>query len=170
MKTEVPEVEFEVLPPEQKAKGNEFSRLIAFILDDLLPIPGTKFRVGLDPLIGLIPGIGDASSSAFASLIIFQALRAGVPRVVLARMAGNILLNAIVGAVPGFGDLFSAWFKSNQKNYALLQAHASSRRASTKGDWIFVIALLSAIVLGVVVAALAAGYLAVRMLQLLFGS
>lgn len=168
MKTETREVEFEVLPPE-KARENDFSRLLAFLLDDLLPIPGTKYRVGLDPLIGLIPGIGDASTSAFASLILFQALRAGVSRVVIARMAANILLNALIGAIPGIGDLFSAWFKSNQKNYTLLQKHAASRRASTTGDWIFLIALLSVIVIGVLVAALAAGYMALSMLRFLFG-
>ncbi len=168
MKTETREVEFEVLPPEQP-RGNDLSRLVAFLLDDLLPIPGTKYRVGLDPLIGLIPGIGDASTSAVASLILFQALRAGVSRVVIARMAANILLNALIGAVPGIGDLFSAWFKSNQKNYALLQKHAASRRASTTGDWAFLIALLSIIVIGVLAAALAAGYMALSMLRFLFG-
>lgn len=168
MKTETREVEFEVLPPE-KPRENELSRLIAFLLDDLLPIPGTKHRVGLDPLIGLIPGIGDASTSAFATLILFQALRAGVSRVVIARMAANILLNALIGAIPGVGDLFSAWFKSNQKNYTLLQKHAASRRAATTGDWAFLIGLLAVIVLGVLVAALAAGYMAVSMIRFLFG-
>lgn len=168
MKTEAREVEFEVLPPDQP-RANDLSRLVAYILDDFLPIPGTKYRVGLDPLIGLIPGIGDASTSAFASLILIQALRAGVSRVVIARMAANILLNALIGAIPGIGDLFSAWFKSNQKNYALLEKHAASRRASTTGDWVFLIGLLSVIVLGVLVAALAAGYMAVSMLRFLFG-
>jgi hypothetical protein len=170
MKTEeVREVEFEVLPPEGQRAESELSRLIAFILDDLIPLPGTKYRVGLDPLIGLIPGIGDASTGAFATVILFQALRAGVPRIVIARMAANILLNALIGAIPGVGDLFSAWFKSNQKNYALLQKHSGTRRASTRGDWIFLMALLSVIVLGVVTAALAAGYMAVSMLRMIFG-
>jgi hypothetical protein len=170
MKTEdVREVEFEVLPPERQRTESELSRLIAFILDDLIPLPGTKFRIGLDPLIGLIPGIGDASSSAFATVILFQALRAGVPRIVIARMAANILLNALGGAIPGIGDVFSAWFKSNQKNYGLLQKHSGTRRASTRTDWIFLMVLLAVIVLGVVTAALAAGYMAVSMLRLLFG-
>jgi hypothetical protein len=170
MKTEnVREVEFEVLPPERRPPESELSRLIAFILDDLIPLPGTKYRVGLDPIIGLIPGIGDASTGAFATVILFQALRAGVPRIVIARMAANILINALVGAIPGFGDLFSAWFKSNQKNFALLQKHSGTRRASTRTDWVFLMALLTIIVLGVVTAALAAGYMAISMLRLLFG-
>jgi hypothetical protein len=168
MKTEVREVEFEVLPPEQP-RTTELSRLIAFILDDLIPIPGTKYRVGLDPLIGLIPGVGDASTGAFASLILIQALRSGVSRVVIARMALNILLNALGGAIPGLGDLFSAWFKSNQKNYALLQKHAGVRRAASAADWAFVISLLGVIVIGVLAAALAAGYMAVSMIRFLFG-
>ena len=167
MKTDVEEIEVEVLPPES-TKDSDVSRLIAFILDDLIPVPGTKYRVGLDPLIGLIPGIGDVSSSAFASVILFQALRAGVPRVVIARMAAHVLVNALVGAIPGIGDLFSAWFKSNQLNYSLLQKHAATRRASTTADWAFLIGLLSVIVLGVLVAALAAGYMALTILRFLF--
>jgi hypothetical protein len=170
MKTEeVREVEFEVLPPERPRGDSELSRLIAFILDDLIPLPGTKYRVGLDPIIGLIPGVGDASTGAFASIILFQALRAGVPRVVIAHMAANILINSVLGALPGVGDLFSAWFKSNRKNYALLQKHSGTRRASTRADWIFVGGLLTLIVLGVVTAALAAGYMAVSMLRWIFG-
>jgi len=169
MKTEAREVEFEVLPPERQRSESELSRLIAYVLDDLIPVPGTKYRVGLDPLLGLIPGIGDASTGAFATVILFQALRAGVSKVVIARMAANILLNALIGAIPGFGDIFSAWFKSNQKNYALLQKHSGSRRGSTTGDWVFLISLLSIIVLGIVTAALAAGWMAVNMLKFLFG-
>ena len=169
MKTETRTVEFEVLPPERARGGAEFSRLVAHILDDLIPVPGTRYRVGLDPLIGLIPGIGDASAGAFATVILFQALGAGVPRVVIARMASNILINALVGALPGVGDLFSAWFKSNQKNYALLQKHSGSRRVSTRADWVFLGVLLAVLVAGVLTIALAAGAMAVSMLRMIFG-
>jgi hypothetical protein len=82
----VQEIETEVLPPESEDRKDEFARLLAYILDDLIPIPGTKYRIGLDPLIGLIPGLGDTSTAAFSSLILVHALRAGVPRVVLVRM------------------------------------------------------------------------------------
>lgn len=159
-----------MLPAEKPGSPDDFARLLAFVLDDLIPIPGTKYRVGLDPIIGLIPGLGDTSMTAVSSLILVQALRAGVPRVTIARMAVNVLINAIGGALPGLGDIFSAWFKSNQRNYGLLQKHALGSRRSTAADWAFLIAIL--IVIGVVVAtmALAAAFLAYRMLALLFGS
>jgi len=159
----------EVLPPEGKAREHEFSKLLAFILDDLIPIPGTKYRVGLDPLIGLIPGIGDTSSTAFASLILVRALRSGVPRVVLARMAANLLINGLVGAIPGAGDVFSAFFKSNHRNYQLLVKHAGNPRASTTGDWVFLGALLAAVLIVSIGTAVAAGYLTWKMLGLIFG-
>ena len=124
MKDDVREIQMELLPPAPDQK-DEFARVLAYILDDLIPIPGTKYRVGLDPIIGLIPGLGDTSTAAVSSLILVHGLRAGVPRVVLVRMAINILINSILGALPGLGDLFSAWFKSNQRNYLLLRRHSA---------------------------------------------
>ncbi|HEY5813879.1 MAG TPA: DUF4112 domain-containing protein [Terrimicrobiaceae bacterium] len=168
MKTKAEEIPVEVLPPDAKGQ-DEFARLLAYILDDLIPIPGTKYRLGLDPLIGLIPGVGDTSTAAVSSLILVNGLRAGVPRVVLVRMAFNILINSVLGAIPGIGDLFSAWFKSNQQNYRLLQRHSGSARISTTGDWIFLIALLVVILAVALTMALAIGYLAYRMASVLFG-
>ncbi len=158
----------EVLSPAPDRR-DESARLLAYILDDLIPIPGTKYRVGLDPLIGLIPGIGDTSTAAFSSLILVHGLRAGVPRVVLVRMAVNILINSILGALPGVGDLFSAWFKSNQRNYRLLRLHSAGPRVSTASDWVFLAALLLIVLAVALAMALAIGYLAFRMLSVLFG-
>lgn len=168
MKPEIQEIEMEILPPTQDP-GNEFSRLLAYILDDLIPIPGTSFRIGLDPIIGLIPGFGDASSTAIGSLILVRGLQAGVPRVVIVRMGVNMLINGLLGALPGIGDVFSAWFKSNRRNYQLLERHAGSARASTTGDWIFLIALIAVIFVIAISTTLAVGYLAYRMLTLIFG-
>ncbi|HEY5704904.1 MAG TPA: DUF4112 domain-containing protein [Terrimicrobiaceae bacterium] len=168
MKEKVPEIQVEVLPPASDRK-DEFARLLAYILDDLIPIPGTKYRVGLDPLIGLIPGLGDTSTAAVSSLILVHALRAGVPRVVLVRMAFNILINSILGALPGIGDLFSAWFKSNQQNYRLLKRHSTSAHVSTAFDWLFLILLLAIVLAIALVVALAIGYMAYRMASVLFG-
>jgi len=170
VKSAVREVDVEVLPPETATtREHALARLLAFILDDLIPIPGTKFRVGLDPIIGLIPGLGDTSTTAVASLVLVQAVRAGVPRIVLARMALNMLINGIMGAVPGVGDVFSAWFKSNRMNYRLLVKHTSGGRRSTAGDWAFLIVLLTVVAAVILVSALAVGYLAYRMAQILFG-
>jgi hypothetical protein len=169
VKQKVEEIEMEVLPPEARDQKDEFARVLAYILDDLIPIPGTKYRVGLDPLIGLIPGLGDTSTAAVSSLILVHAVRAGVPRVVLLRMAFNILINSILGALPGIGDLFSAWFKSNQQNYRLLKRHSAGTRVSTTTDWIFLIALVLVVLAVALAMALAIGYMAYQMASLLFG-
>jgi uncharacterized protein DUF4112 len=168
VKEKVKDIEMELLPPTSDRR-DEFARLLAYILDDLIPIPGTKYRVGLDPLIGLIPGLGDTSTAAFSSLILVHALRAGVPRVVLVRMAVNILINSVLGAVPGVGDLFSAGFKSNQRNYRLLRRHSAGARVSTAADWLFLIVLLVLVLTVALVTALAIGYLAYRMVSILLG-
>jgi len=146
-------VEFEVLPPGRERDTPDLARLIAWLLDDFIRIPGTNFRIGLDPIIGLIPGIGDGSTTVAASVILLHGLRAGVPRIVLVRMAINVLINSLGGAVPGIGDLFSAWFKSNRRNVDLLEKHAAvAKRASTTGDWIFVGTLVGVVlVVGIAV-------------------
>jgi len=162
------EIEMEVLPPASD-RGDEFARLLAYILDDLFPIPGTKYRVGLDPIIGLIPGLGDTSTAAFSSLILVHGLRAGVPRVVLVRMAINILINSLLGSLPGVGDLFSAWFKSNQRNYRLLRRHSAGARASTTGERVFLIVLLVIVLAVVLTIAFAIAYMAYQMASILFG-
>lgn len=169
----VEEIEVEVVPPESQTKGSDTSLtgLLAWILDDLVLIPGTKFRIGLDPLIGLVPGIGDTSAAALGSVILIRALQAGVPRIVIARMAVHLLLNALVGAIPGVGDVFSAWFKSNRRNHDLLKKHQGlgARRASTTGDWIFLLGMLGIVLAVTLGAALVAGYLAWRIFGFLFG-
>jgi hypothetical protein len=170
-------IEFEVLPPKKGREGTtsrgdrdvpDLSRLIAWLLDDLIPIPGTKFRLGLDPIIGLIPGLGDSSTAVFSSVILLHGLRAGVPRIVLVRMALNVLINSLVGAVPGVGDLFSAYFKSNRRNVELLDRHAgTTRRASTTADWIFVSALIGTLLLVAIGASIAIGFVIYKLFKLL---
>ena len=116
-----------------------WSRRIAHVLDTFLKIPGTTARIGMDPLIGLIPGVGDAVSTFMGSVIMIEALRRGVPGQLLIRIGGNMLLNASVGAIPVVGDLFSAWFKSNSKNYAMLHAFLEGHPnlpASPHSKWV----------------------------------
>jgi hypothetical protein len=138
-------VEVEVLPPERK-EPEPVARLIALLMDNAFRIPGTNFRFGLDPLIGLFPGFGDTIAGVISAVVIAQSARLGLPRIVMARMALNILINAVVGAVPVAGDAFSFWFKSNARNYALLTKHAGSR-ASTRADWFFVCGLLAGVLI-----------------------
>lgn len=122
-------------------------QLIARLLDDVFRIPGTNIRFGLDPLLGLIPGLGDSSSAVVSALLLVRGARAGLPRIVLLRMAGNILINAAVGSIPGLGDAFSVWFKSNRLNYELYQKNVTGKVDSHRTDWFFVGGLLAGIVL-----------------------
>ncbi len=150
----VQEAEWEVLPPERKssAQGLEpLFRWIALLMDELLRLPGTRFRFGIDPLIGLIPGIGDTASALVSAAALIKATRHGLPKILLARMAMNILINEFVGIVPVVGDAFSFWFKSNTRNLRLIQEYVGGRRAARTSDWAFVLAIL--LVLGMVVAA-----------------
>ena len=146
------EPEWEVLPPEQKGSAQNLESLfrwIALLMDNFLRIPGTSFRFGIDPLIGLIPGLGDTGSAMVSALALIQAARYGLPKIVLARMAMNILLNELIGIVPVIGDAFSFWFKSNARNHQLIKEHMGAPRKSKRSDWIFVIGVL--LVLGIIV-------------------
>jgi hypothetical protein len=132
------------------------ARLFAYLLDNSIRIPGTSFRIGLDPLIGLIPGLGDAIAGLSGTMILLLAGQLQIPKIVLMRMAVNVALNSLVGAIPVIGDLFSAWFKSNLRNIDLLERHASPGRSpSTSGDWAFVLGL--AIIVLILVGGILAG-------------
>lgn len=128
-----------------RAGDEAFMAAVARIMDDVFVIPGTNIRFGLDPIIGLIPGLGDTAGAVVSTLLLVQGGRAGVPKIVLARMALNVLINAALGAVPVLGDAFSVWFKSNVRNLALLERHAVAPRRSTVADWLFVGCLIGGI-------------------------
>lgn len=112
--------------------------LLAWLLDNSLPIPGTGRRIGLDGVVGLVPGLGDVISAGLGVFVLLRGLQAGVPRVVVARMLINLGLDVTIGAIPLVGDAFDLWFKSNARNLALLQRHAADPAAPTRGDWAFV--------------------------------
>lgn len=139
------DVDWEVLPPEQEPKRGGLEPLfkwLALIMDEFIRVPGTKFKFGLDPLIGLVPGLGDTGSALISALALIQAARRGVPKILLARMSLNILINEFVGIVPVIGDAFSFWFKSNARNYQIIREHAAAPGISRRSDWIFVSAVL----------------------------
>jgi hypothetical protein len=130
--------------------GDGLERL-AWWLDSSIVVPGTRFRIGLDALIGLVPGIGDLVGTALSAYIVAAAARRGLPGSVLLRMAFNVGLEAIVGAVPILGDLFDAAWKANQRNVALLRQYAAvPRRARTQsrlvvGLWLVVLLVIAAV-------------------------
>jgi len=119
----------------QKTENN-FSKRLAWILDDLVKIPGTDKRIGLDPIIGFIPGAGDFATSAVGLTILASGVREKVPLSIFIRMIANWTLNALVGALPFIGDLFSIWFKSNQRNYHLLRNHLDHDSSNSKLTWL----------------------------------
>lgn len=125
-----------------------FADFIARLLDSAFFIPGTRIRIGLDPLLGLIPGVGDMISNLIGSSILFFATQLQVPKIVIARMALNMGINTIIGAIPGLGDVFSIWFRSNEKNALLLRRYTTQTPTrATSGDWLFVIGLILLLVL-----------------------
>lgn len=98
-------------------------RRLSRIMDAAFTIPGTRFRVGLDPILGLIPGGGDLVASAISIYIVFLAARFRLPGNILRQMVLNIALESLVGTVPVLGDIFDAAYKSNLRNLELLEAH-----------------------------------------------
>lgn len=104
-------------------------RALAHLLDASFEIPGTGFRFGLDPLLGLIPGLGDAVSAAMGGFLLYEAQRLGAPRRLLARMLANLVADTVVGAVPVAGDVFDAAFRANLRNARLLDEWLTRERA-----------------------------------------
>lgn len=107
---------------------------VAHLLDDLVAVPGTKQRVGLDPLIGLVPFLGDVTGGVISAWIVLEAARFKLPGVVLVRMIMNAVLDFTVGLVPFLGDLFDLAFKANTRNLELFHRHATDPGASTSGS------------------------------------
>jgi hypothetical protein len=97
--------------------------MLATILDTAFILPGTNVRFGAESLLRLVPGIGDVIASVLSCYLLYEARRLGVPRLLFARMAGNVALEALVGAVPLAGDAFDVFFRANRRNVALLRKH-----------------------------------------------
>ena len=126
-----------------ESDGLWLAKFLADLLDQRFTIPGTSIRIGLDPIISLIPGIGDLLANLTGSLILVIAAQLGVPKVVLVRMGANIAINTIIGAIPIFGDIASIWFRSNVRNVELLQHYLGRQtKRAVPSDWLFVIVLI----------------------------
>ncbi|MBW4447645.1 MAG: DUF4112 domain-containing protein [Spirirestis rafaelensis WJT71-NPBG6] len=101
-------------------------RKLSRLMDTSIGIPGTRFRFGLDPILGLVPGAGDLVSTAFSAYIIYLATRVGISNQDLRQMIFNVALETVVGTVPLVGDLFDAVYKSNIRNLAILEKHLTA--------------------------------------------
>lgn len=134
-----PKSPIEVLPRDEAREHLlAIADIIARVMDTTVKIPGTSLYIGLDPLLGLIPGIGDVLANLIGTVILGLGTRLRLPRIVLARMSLNLLINGTVGAVPIVGDLFSVWFRSHSKNALLLREAAMKPDRETHTDWFYV--------------------------------
>ena len=146
------------LTPQQEQRLAGLRR-VADLLDNAFFVPGTSYRVGLDPIVGLVPGIGDLVSPLFTIGMLLQARQLGIPRVVQARMLFNVAIDTLVGLVPVAGDLFDFAWKSNAKNLALLELHAREERGGAAGDYAFVTLMIALVVTLAVVPFVLLGWL-----------
>jgi len=142
------------------------ARVLTRLLDSAARVPGTSFRFGLDPVLGLVPGLGDVAGAALSSYVVILASRLGAPTTVIVRMLANVVIDTVVGTVPVVGDIFDAGWKSNTRNLALLERHLgqpeATKRASRAVVWLTVAALA--------ILALGAVSIAVLLLRALFQS
>jgi hypothetical protein len=109
-------------------------RALARLLDSAVQVPGTSIRFGLDPLIGLVPGIGDAIGAICSMVIIYHSARLGASRATLIRMMANVGIDTLIGEIPFLGDLFDVGWKSNTRNLALLEQHLQRPAAARAGS------------------------------------
>tara|TARA_R110000850_G_scaffold77777_1_gene168165 strand:- start:8359 stop:8832 length:474 start_codon:yes stop_codon:yes gene_type:complete len=137
---------------------------LAWFLDSSIKVPGFNARFGLDGIIGLIPGVGDALTALISSVVISEAARMGAPKVLLLKMAFNVLVDTIFGAIPLVGDLFDFAWKANQRNVKLLNRYLDSPRETETTSRLFVWGLGA----GLLGAAVLIGYLVVLLFQALF--
>lgn len=138
---------------------------LGWLLDDLFRVPILGWRFGLDALVGLIPGIGDTGTALASFYILASAVRHGVPKITLLRMGMNIGFDYLMGSLPVVGDLADVWWKSNQKNIALLRKRATvsaeEARAGSMSDWIFV----GGIIVGLTALAIASAVVSLYLLS-----
>ena len=141
------------------------AQAVARLLDRAIAVPGTRLRIGLDGIVGLIPGVGDAAGALASAYVIFLGYRAGAPAGVLARMAANVWLDAIVGGIPLLGDLFDFGFKANTRNVSLLERSVADPSAARRAGRGFIAVLLGVMIL----VALGIAALVVLLVRLLAG-
>jgi len=150
------EVEWEVLPPEDRSQSRSsiesVFKFISLIMDRLIRIPGVKKRLGLNPIVDLVPGFGDIAAALISVSVLVYGIRRGIPKILLGRMALNVLINEVVGIIPVVGSVFAFWFQANTRNYDLVRDHLDTPHRSTTRDRIFV-----GIVLGLVVLVILGG-------------
>ncbi|WKN40459.1 DUF4112 domain-containing protein [Tunicatimonas pelagia] len=127
-----------------KTQDNHFQNIpdlkwvdrITRVMDSNFRVPGTNFRFGLDPILGLIPGLGDATSLAISGALVYYMAKHGASRKVVIMMLGNVALDALFGSIPVLGNLFDFFYKANTRNIRLLKRHYAEKKYQGKGTGI----------------------------------
>ncbi|HEY9821518.1 MAG TPA: DUF4112 domain-containing protein [Candidatus Sericytochromatia bacterium] len=144
-------------PPRQPIETHVSSirrlRRFSYLLDDVIRIPGTPFRFGIDPLLDVLPIGGDFLGTALSVYIVVEASRLGVPRATLVQMVSNILLDTVISTVPVLGTVVDATWKANSKNLKLLEEQLNIPQSGKRADWLFLTLLLGGLILAVIVMA-----------------
>ena len=156
---------FEQMISESRVTTLQRLRRLSDLLDNAIAIPGTSLRFGLDPIVGLFPGVGDFLGAAVSAYIVVEAARMGISRKILLQMVVNIILDMVIGTVPVVGDVADVVWKANEKNIVLLEKHFNVSQSSQKADWWFLAWILG----GLVLFAILLGALAVMILRGLLG-
>jgi hypothetical protein len=142
-------------------------RWLAWLLDSSIPVPGTRFTIGVEALIGLFPVLGDLIGVALSSFILKEAAALGAPKSVLLRMSFNVAVEGVVGMIPFAGDVFDAAFKANQRNVKLLEAWLDDPRRTVRSSRTFGAVLVAAMIVFLVLL-VALGVLLARWIASLF--
>lgn len=157
----------------QPANVDKNLERLGWLMDDLFRIPVLGWRFGLDALIGLVPGLGDTTTSLVSFYILAAAVRYRVPKITMLRMGLNIGIDYLFGSIPFVGDVADAWFKSNQKNLDLLRKRATvsaeEAREARVSDWLFVGGIIVGLTALAIASAAISFYLLLRIGELLAG-
>jgi hypothetical protein len=145
----------------QPERRDETAEKIAWLTEGLIKVG--PYRIGLDPIVGLVPGIGDFLTAAASVILVQRAIALGIPKTAVARMVVNVAVDAAVGAIPFLGDLFDFAFKANTKNLAILRESLQGRRRTGR-DRLFVVAVAVALALALALPLIVLIYVAYAML------
>ena len=145
-------------------------RGLSRVLDGAITIPGTGIRVGLDPIIGLVPVVGDWIGAALSGYIIVQGARLGASGATLMRMTGNLVVDLMVGSVPVLGDIFDLGFRANERNLALISAHVQSPATRRRSDLAVVVGVIGGLLVVAVTVIALSTWLVYSLLQAIFGA
>jgi Domain of unknown function (DUF4112) len=167
---QLPSPKSAAIASDSKAARMQRLRTLGRLLDNAIGIPGTRIRIGLDPIMGLIPGGGDTAGLILSSFIVLEAARMGASKSTLSTMAFNILLETIAGTVPVVGDIFDVTWKSNLRNIELLEEHLKLPRVNPRRNRWFAILLIVGLVLTFILCLVLSFYLLQWLFHLVQGA